>query len=166
MTDTTAPAGYSATQIALHWAVAALVAGQYLFHDAISGAWEAIRAGETVAFDPLILAHVAGGGLILAFVVWRLALRLGRGAPAAPAQEPAPLATLAHVAHWAFYALLIGMALSGALAWFADVAPAARAHNVLKIALLALVALHVAAIPVHKLALKSDVMRRMIHPAD
>ena len=28
---TTAPQGYSATQIALHWAVAVLVAGQYIF---------------------------------------------------------------------------------------------------------------------------------------
>ena len=84
---TTAPQGYSATQIALHWAVAVLVAGQYVFKDAISGAWDAIRAGETFAFDPLILAHVAGGALILAFVGWRLVLRLTRGVPAAPRER-------------------------------------------------------------------------------
>ena len=52
---------------------------------------DAIRAGETFAFDPLILTHVGGGGLILAFVIWRLGLRLKRGVPAAPQNEPAPL---------------------------------------------------------------------------
>lgn len=105
----TAPQGYSAPQIALHWAVAVLVAGQYIFKDAISGTWDAIRAGETYAFDPLILTHVAGGALILAFVVWHLVLRLTRGVPAAPENEPAPLKTLSHIAHWAFYAVLAAM---------------------------------------------------------
>jgi cytochrome b561 len=161
---TTAPQGYSATQIALHWAVAVLVAGQYIFKDAISGAWDAIRAGETYAFDPLILAHVAGGALILAFVVWRLVLRLTRGAPPPPENEPAPLKTLSHIAHWAFYAVLAAMAVSGSLAWFADVPQGAQAHNVLKVMLLALIVLHVLAVPFHRLVLKNNVMRRMIRP--
>jgi cytochrome b561 len=160
-----APKGYSTTQIALHWAVAVLVAAQYIFKDTISGAWEAIRQGQTYAFDPLILAHVVGGGLILAFVVWRLALRLRRGVPQPPENEPAPLKTLAHVAHWGFYAVLAAMAVTGLFAWFGDVVPAARAHNVLKVVLLALVALHVLAIPFHRIVLKNNVMQRMIRPA-
>lgn len=162
---TTAPQGYSATQIALHWAVAVLVAGQYIFKDAISGAWDAIRAGETYRFDPLILAHVAGGALILAFVGWRLVLRLRRGAPPPPENEPAPLKTLSHIAHWAFYAVLAAMSVTGLLAWFADVTPAAQAHNVLKVVLLVLIALHVLAVPFHRLVLKNNVMQRMIRPA-
>jgi cytochrome b561 len=161
----TAPRGYSATQIALHWAVAALVAAQYIFKDAMSGAWDAIRLGETYAFNPLILAHVVGGGLILAFVAWRFVLRLSRGAPLAPENEPAPLKTMSHVAHWAFYAVLAAMAVTGSLAWFGDVTQAAQAHNVLKVVLLALVALHVLAVPFHHLVLKNNVMRRMIRPA-
>jgi len=163
---TTAPQGYSATQIALHWAVAVLVAGQYVFKDAISGAWDALRAGETYAFDPLILAHVAGGGLILAFIAWRLVLRLTRGVPAAPENEPAPLKTLSHIAHWAFYAVLAAMAVTGSLAWFGDVTQAAQAHNVLKVVLLALIALHVLAVPFHGIFLKNQVMQRMIRPAN
>jgi len=162
--STAAPKGYSATQIALHWGVAALVAGQYIFKDAISGAWTAIREGREYAFDPLILAHVVGGVLILALVVWRLALRLKRGAPPPPENEPAPLKTLSHVAHWAFYALLAAMSVTGLLAWFGDVTAAAQAHNVLKVALLALIVLHVLAVPFHKLVLKNNVMQRMIHP--
>jgi cytochrome b561 len=163
--NTHTPEGYSVTQIALHWAVAVLVAVQYIFKDAISGAWEAIRAGEDYAFDPLILAHVVGGGLILAFVAWRLVLRLRRGAPLPPENEPAPLKALSHVAHWAFYAVLAAMSVTGLIAWFGDVTPATQAHNVLKVVLLALVALHVLAVPFHRIVLKNNVMQRMIRPA-
>ena len=67
--------------------------------------------------------------------------------------------------HWAFYAVLAAMAVTGSLAWFADVTPAAQAHNVLKVVLLALIVLHVLAVPFHRLVLKNNVMRRMIRPA-
>jgi cytochrome b561 len=157
--------GYSRTQIALHWSVVLLVAAQYIFNDAISGAWDAIRQGRNYAFDPLILAHVAVGSLILALVVWRLVLRLRRGAPSPPENEPAALATLSHVAHWAFYALLGAMAVTGTLAWFGGVGAAAQAHNVLKVALLVLIGLHVLAVPFHRIVLKNNVMQRMIRPA-
>lgn len=157
--------GYSRTQIALHWAVAALVAAQYIFKDGIVGAWAAIGQGETLAFDPLVMAHVAGGGLILALVVWRLVLRLRRGVPPPPRNEPSALKALSHVAHWAFYAVLAAMSVTGALAWFGSVTQAAGAHDVLKVVLLALVALHVVAVPFHRLVLKNNVMQRMIRAA-
>lgn len=161
-----APQGYSATQIALHWAIVVLVAAQYVFKDAIAGAWDAIQQGQTYAFDPLILAHVVGGGLILVLVAWRLVLRLRRGTPPPPDNELGVLKSLSHVAHWAFYAILGAMPVTGLLAWFAELAPAARAHSVLKVVLLALVALHILAIPFHRIVLKNNVMRRMIYPAD
>jgi len=157
--------GYSATQIGLHWIVALLVAGQYIFKDSIASAWDAYTRGQEVAFSPLILAHVAGGILILALVLWRLVLRLTRGVPPAPENEPTPLKTLSHVAHWGFYAILAAMSVSGGLMWFGDVQAAAQAHNVLKVMLLALIVLHVVAIPFHKLVLKNNVMQRMIRPA-
>ena len=102
---------------------------------------------------------------LLAFVLWRLVLRLTRGVPPAPENEPAPLKTLSHVAHWGFYAILAAMSVSGGLMWFGDVQAAAQAHNVLKVMLLALIVLHVLAIPFHKLVLKNNVMQRMIRPA-
>lgn len=162
----THPTGYSGAQIALHWIVALLVAGQYIFKDSIASAWDAIRQGTDYAFDPLILAHVVGGGLILAFILWRLALRLTHGTPLPPDNEPAPLKALSHVAHWAFYAVLAIMSVSGALAWFADLTVAAQVHNVFKVILLALVALHVLAIPFHRIVLKNNVMIRMIRSAE
>jgi cytochrome b561 len=160
------PNGYSGTQIALPWMVALLVAGQYIFKDPISTAWDAIRQGTEYAFDPLILAHVASGALILALVLWRLALRLKRGVPLPPENEPGPLKTLSHVAHWAFYGVLALMSVSGALAWFADLTDAAQVHNIVKVVLLALIALHLLAIPFHRIILKNNVMVRMIRPAE
>lgn len=156
--------GYSRTQIALHWAVAALVTAQYLINDAIGAAWSAHVRGEADGFDPLILAHVAGGGLILVLVLWRIALRVTRGAPPLPDQEPPVLGLLARGAHLAFYAVLIALCVSGGLAWFADVRPAASVHIVLKVVLLALIALHVLAVIFHQTVLKSGVMQRMVRP--
>ena len=40
--------GYSAAQIALHWAVVVLVAAQYVFKGTIAAAWDAIAAGRAV----------------------------------------------------------------------------------------------------------------------
>lgn len=156
--------GYSVTQIGLHWIVAVLVAGQFIFKDNISQAWDGYTQGQETAFSPLVFAHVAGGVLILAFVLWRLALRLTRGVPPAPENEPGPLKALSHVAHWGFYALLAAMSVTGAMMWFGDIAAAAQAHNVLKIALLALIVLHVLAVPFHRIVLKNNVMQRMIRP--
>lgn len=156
--------GFSATQIGLHWIVAVLVAGQYFFKDGISDAWDAFMTGQEVTFSLLVFAHVAGGMLILAFVIWRLFLRLTRGVPTAPENEPPFLKTLGHTAHWGFYALLAAMSVTGALAWLGEVAMAAQAHDILKIALLALIVLHVLAVPFHRFVLKNDVMQRMIRP--
>lgn len=160
----THPKGYSAAQIALHWIVAALVAAQFIFHEAIAEAWDAVEEGLGAAFDPLVLGHVVGGVLILALVVWRLALRLNRGAPPPPGNEPGVLVQLAHAVHWGFYAVLAVMAVSGGLAWFGGVTSAAEVHEVLKAILLAMIALHVAAIAFHRIVLRNDVMVRMVRP--
>lgn len=154
--------GYSATQIGLHWIVAVLVVGQYIFKDNISQAWDAYTQRQEIAFSPLVFAHVAGGVLILALVLWRLVLRLTRGVPSAPENEPAPLKTLSHVAHWGFYAVLAVMSVSGGMMWFGDIAAAAQAHNLLKIVLLAMIVLHVLAVPLQRIVLKNNVMSRML----
>ncbi|MFZ7094312.1 cytochrome b [Primorskyibacter sp. 2E233] len=155
------PKGYSKAQIALHWVIAVLVAAQYLFHDSIVAAWAGIRKVDEFLFEPLILAHVAGGLLILALVAWRLTLRLRYGAPPPTENEPGSLKTLSHIAHWSFFGLLAALSVSGGVAWFANIGTAAEAHNLLKIALLALIVLHVLAVPFHRIVLKNNVMLRM-----
>lgn len=155
------PSHYSRAQIALHWVVFLLIALQYLFHDAILEAWDTLRDGGEIAFSPLVAAHVFGGLLILALVLWRLALRLTRGAPPLPEEEPAPLKLIAQLTHLGLYALMLLMPVTGALAWFGGIGSMADVHGLLRLLLLALVALHVAGALYQQLVLKTDIMSRM-----
>lgn len=153
---------YSNTQIALHWAVAALVLSQYLLNEPIAQAWDAAANGLSVSFSPLIVVHVAGGVLILALIVWRLILKSQRAAPPPPENEPALLRLAARLTHWSLYGLLAAMSISGMTAWFGGIGAAASAHGLLKIALIALVAIHMLAVAFHHLFLKSPILKRMI----
>jgi len=159
-----APKGYSARQIRLHWIVALLIVLQFVLHEPIAEAWEMVLQGQVPAFNWLIPAHVIGGALVLIFALWRLVLRQKRGVPAAPIEEPAPLRMAAHLGHLALYALMILMSVSGAVAWFGGVTGAASAHEAMKLALLALVGLHVLAALWHQFWLKDGLMLRMKKP--
>lgn len=161
----TAPAGYSRLQIALHWLVFALIAQQYIFKDAMSAAWDRVTDGQNAGFDPLVLAHVAGGALILIFALWRLTLRARRGVP--PQVEAGTFqGIVAKLTHAGLYALMILMPVSGSVAWFGGVEAAARGHNVMKIILLALVALHVVGALYHKFSLHDGTLARMRRSRD
>lgn len=153
---------YSNSQIALHWAVAALVVSQYLLNGPIAQAWNDAANDLPVSFSPLIFAHVAGGVLILALVIWRLVLKSQTAAPPPPENEPALLRLAAQLTHWSLYGLLAAMSISGMAAWFGGIGAAASAHGLLKIALIALVAIHVLAVAFHHLFLKSPILKRMI----
>ena len=159
-----APTGFSAGQIRLHWIVVVLIALQYVLHDSISEAWRAVRRGEEVAFDPMVASHVFGGILVLLLVIWRLAIRARRGAPPPPENEPAILKLAAAGTHLGLYALMVLMPVSGMAAWFGRVDIAGEAHEAMRIVLLALIALHVAGAFYHHFVLKTDVLVRMRKP--
>src|SRR5690606_12269817 len=81
--------GYSLTQIVLHWLIAALVIFQILFGEDIGPAYRAFsKATEPSAAD-LFNAnlHVYAGIAIFVLAILRVAIRVTRGAPAAPADE-------------------------------------------------------------------------------
>lgn len=160
-----APAGYTRTQIRLHWIVGLLIVPQFVFHDAISEAWDAARRGiETSGIDPLVPAHVFGGLAVFALVIWRLVLRARLGAPPPPEAEHPALKLAAKATHAALYLLLLLLPVSGAVAWFGGVEGAADGHEVMKTALLALVVLHVLGALFHQVVLKTDVLTRMKRP--
>ena len=157
------PERYTRAQIVLHWLVALLVLAQYLNHDAIGSAWSAIRRGlQDVPGGPLVAAHVVIGLAILAFTLWRIALRMTHGAPPPPPEEPRVLRTLAAATHGSLYLLLLLLPLSGLAAWFGDVGRAADAHAVLKSLLMAVILLHVAGALYQRFVLRSDVVSRML----
>lgn len=158
------PAGYSKAQIRLHWIMAALIVAQFVFHEQIVAAWDALANGQTADINLLVRAHVIGGILVLLLVVWRLALRFRRGAPPLPEKEHPALKFIAHLVHGSLYALMIVLPLSGMAAWFGGVEVADFVHTTLKLTLLALVLLHVAAAIYQQFVLRTGLIARMLRP--
>jgi len=155
------PTAYSRTQIALHWIIAALVIFQIVAHDGIVQVWlQRMRGDIPNEFSPN--PHALIGTVILVLVLWRLWLRLTRGAPAMPDETPAPLRWLALGVHGLLYLLLIGMPIAGAVAWFVGIPQPALAHSLAAKLLYVLVLLHVAGGLVEHFWLKSNVLRRML----
>jgi len=158
--------GYSLAQILLHWAIAALIVFQYAGHEAIVEFVElvGITAASSGEVPTMVRAHVLVGILIGALMVIRVILRFVSGTPALPKEETPMMKLLAHATHFTLYAALFLMPMSGMAAWFGQVETALVAHNVLKIVLLAFVALHVAAALYHQFILKNHLIKRMMKP--
>lgn len=162
MMSTPKPKGYSGLQIGLHWAVAMLVVIQFLGHDGIEHAWDAFRDGEAALVTSTVVLHIGTGATILLLALWRLWLRNTRGVPGLPEKEPAALRFVARATHILIYVLLIGLPVSGALAWFGGVGPAAVAHSRATTVLLVLVGLHVVGAFYQQMALKTNVLTRIV----
>ncbi len=153
------PAGYSRTQIALHWIIALLILLQFIFHDAIEEAFAAIEQGqaEPGGFHP----HALIGIVTLVLVIWRLFLRGRRGAPALP-DGGNPLQDLVAVwTHRILYALMVLIPISGAVAWNTGAGAPAAAHGAMFFLAVALILLHIAAAIYHQVVLKDGLMDRM-----
>jgi cytochrome b561 len=158
------PKGYSTAQILLHWIIALLIALQFLFSDPIGAAFRQLVRGAAPPFSWPVWAHIAGGIVILLLVVWRLALRVSRGAPPPPAGGPAILHLGATLGHWALYALMLALPVSGLVAWFGGVGAAGEAHEVMTNLLLAVAGIHVLAALWHQFGLKDHLLLRMMRP--
>ena len=155
------PTAYSPAQKALHWAVVALIALQWLIFDGMGRPFHESMEAGALAWGTVPVVHLVLGVTVLVLALARLWLRRSHGAPEAPAEEPAIFRAAAHWAHLAIYALLLAMPLTGLAAWFGLVGPAAGVHELLMNLLLALVAVHVAAVLVHQFVWKTDLLARM-----
>jgi cytochrome b561 len=161
--ETAMPRGYSLTQIALHWIVAVLMLAQFLNEEAIGQAWRALRRGaETIPGGFLVSAHVFVGIAVLAFAVWRLALRFTRGVPPPPAEEPRPLRLVSAVTHGTLYLLLLLVPLSGLLAWYGGIVASGEVHEVLQNLLMLVIFLHIAGALFQQFVLRSGAIARMV----
>lgn len=158
--------GYSSLQVALHWTVVVLVAFQFVAHDGIEAAWDAAMDGEPLPVDDMTLAylHIAAGIAVLVLALLRILLRVTRGAPPPPADEPRLLKIAAEAVHGSIYLLLILLPVSGLVAWFAGAEGAGAAHQVLKTLLLFAIVLHVAGALFQHFVMRSDVLMRMFRP--
>ncbi|MCO5163184.1 MAG: cytochrome b/b6 domain-containing protein [Mesorhizobium sp.] len=158
--------GYSLLQIALHWLVAVLIAVQILYHEPMVGAWDAVRQGLAIPADLNlgVTVHVVAGVSVLLLVLLRLGVRIARGAPRVPENEPAPLKFVANATHILLYALMIAIPLGGLAAWAGGVKEAAQIHGLAANLLFALVLIHIAGALYQRFVLKTDVMTRMVVP--
>jgi cytochrome b561 len=97
---------YSTVAIILHWVIAALI----LANIALAFTFDSKAGMEKFA---AIQLHKSLGISILLLSVLRLGWRLTHAAPPLPADTPAWQALAAKATHWGFYALMIGIPLSG-----------------------------------------------------
>lgn len=154
--------GYSAKQIWLHWALALLIIIQFVLHDGILAVSDAIAKGEEPAMTLIARSHIILGIVIFLLALYRVYIRLTRGAPPAPADEPAILRFLAGATHVVLYAILLIMPLSGAASWFGGIEAASTGHFIQKFILLAFFLLHFVGALYQRFILKTDVMQRMM----
>jgi cytochrome b561 len=157
-------AGYSTAQVAMHWAVVVLVVFQFVAHDGIEDAWRAFERGTAAPADLKTYLHIGAGVAILLLMLARLYLRLVRGVPEPPQDDPLLIRLVADAIHWGIYGLLIALPLTGATAWFLGVEPAAEIHELLKDILLYAVVLHIGGALFQHFFRRSDVLMRMLMP--
>ncbi len=156
-----APTGYSRLQIRLHWVVAVLVILQLVFGEGIAPDFDSMLESGVAAYSAASIAHIVAGVAIGLLMLWRLSVRLTRGVP----PEGAGITGLAgKAAHWLFYAILIAAPVAGLVAWFGGSETAGDLHTLVKPALIALIALHVAASLWHHFVVKDGVLLRMKNP--
>ncbi len=164
---TPATARYSVLQARLHWMVVVLVLLQFLLQGAMVDTMVAVRAGDTPGAGAYLLAnlHLLSGLVIGFLMAFRLYLRLDASASRfkdlAVQGSPGSLALAATVVHGLFYLLLLTMPISGLSAWY-EVPGAAWVHGWQKIALLALLLLHIAAALLHLCLLRDGVFQRIL----
>lgn len=159
-------AGYSSTQVALHWTVVVLVAFQFVAHDAIAEWWRETSGDGPRPAEPEALAsmHAVVGVSIFALALARIYLRMTRGAPPPPPDEPWLLKVAAEAVHVSIYVLLLALPATGALAWFFGLALAADTHEFLTNILLAAIALHVSGALFQHFVRRTEVLMRMFLP--
>jgi len=153
-------AAFSPMQKILHWVVVVLLGLQFFVFDAMGRPFHQWMDG-TGGYTTVVIVHIVVGVAILALTLWRLTLRVSRGAPAAPAEEPAVFVLLSKIGHGLIYLLLLLLPLSGLVGWFGKVGNAAGIHEVMTNLLLLIVIVHVAAVVVHQFYWKTNLIARM-----
>jgi cytochrome b561 len=156
-------AGYSLTQIVLHWTIAALVVFQIVFGESMAEAIEAAEEGEALSASDQTLAsaHYWVGVAILALVAIRLLVRVRTGAPAAIGEGL--LTKLAAGMHHLFYALLVLVPVTGLMGFYLG-DPWGEIHEFSKPAFIVLIALHAGAALFHAVVLRDETLTRMLRP--
>ena len=155
------PTGYSRAQISLHWIIAILILTMFFSGEVIHEFSHLLRDNPGAQQPVGVYAHIVAGIAVLVLVLWRIALRVKRGAPAAPIgakwQE-----MLAKAVHLVLYVVMVVAPVSGMLAWFGGLPVAGVVHEVIKPVLIISLGLHIGGALYHQFVLKDRLLRRMM----
>lgn len=97
---------FSIPAICLHWAIAALL----LFNIWLGWQYDGLKG---LAQFKVLQLHKSVGITVLVLTLLRFALRLAIRPPPLPAHMPIWEKAAAHATHWAFYAIMLGLPLTG-----------------------------------------------------
>ena len=160
------PAGYSGTQILLHWLIAALVLFQVFFGDGMEHAYHVLLKGKEANPSDVLEAniHVYVGFAVLALAVLRVIIRWTRGVPGAPAGQSGIKLWIAAATQFILYAIIFAMPVTGAMAWFLGYATVGELHSYGEWLIYAAVLVHLAGALMQHYVAKTNVLVRMMKP--
>ena len=160
------PAGYSGTQILLHWIIAALVLFQVFFGEGMEHAYHTWIKGKELSPDNLLSAniHIIVGCSILVLAILRVLIRMIRGVPDAPAGQSGVKLWIAALTQVFLYAILFVMPITGAMAWFLGYASMAEVHAFAKPLIMLAVIVHFGGALMQHYVAKTNVLVRMMKP--
>lgn len=156
-----APEGYTRIQITLHWTIAALVVFQLVVNDDMRLAFGQHIAGATQFPNVGALVHMVFGIAVLVLALLRLAIRLRRGTPELDREMPAALRHLAKLVHVLLYSFIIGVPVTGLIAWFGFAEWSAEIHELGRLLLIPAIGLHVLGALAEHFVYRNDSLKRM-----
>jgi cytochrome b561 len=152
---------YSALQIFLHWAIAALIIANYLISDEMGRSFYNMMKGNAVSgWTPIW--HVWAGVAVLVLALVRLVLRM-----VSPEEHEPVVTTIDKAGLWghrALYALMIAVPALGVIAWFGGIAAAADVHVIVMNIMMILVLGHAAMALYHQYIVKDGLLLKMLRP--
>ena len=149
---------YSRLQVYLHWIVAILIVVAWFTHEGMGRALRQRIEQDLSGFDGAT-AHTIAGGLVLVFVLWRIAVRLTRGAPE-PVGPPA-VVKAAIWGHRALYALMLVVPALGVATWMGKSQGLGEVHETLAPLLMIVAIGHVVMAIWHGVVKKDGTLARM-----
>ncbi|MBJ7537453.1 cytochrome b [Marinomonas transparens] len=159
MSNSTKP--YSSLQIALHWAVAALIILNYFVSEGMGHAFHQHLDNSNDGYGLVSSIHVYVGLTIIALVIIRLIVRVVSKTPAPSKTNYAMLDRVSKGMHHLLYLLMFLVPVFGAGAWFFGIHILGDVHEITMNLMMLLVLIHASAALFHQYILKDDTLLKM-----
>ena len=154
-------------QVALHWIIAFLVIVQAFVTNGATGRMaKAMEDGLAMSLASRFGAdlHVAFGVTVFLLALVRVGVRLHRGAPPRPDDDPVATQLAAPLIHVLLYSVILLIPVTGFIAWYWQAGLINELHTLGMNAVLLIVGVHVACALYQLFVVRTDVLLRMIQP--